>query len=101
MNSPPGLAGQRCIATLFFVTGSKLERQRQRRQRALDLTRQVIETHPLSPSAGATSPDAQVVVLRVLAPLVAPAMDLLEQVWRVWRQHFWDKAAPSPRIWSV
>ena len=99
MNSPLGLAGQRCIATLFFVTGSKLERQRQ--QRALDLTRQVIETHPLSPSAGATSPDVQVVVLRVLAPLVEPAMDLLKQVRKVWRQHFWDKAAPSPRTWSV
>ena len=99
LNSPLGLAGQRCIATLFFVAGSKLERQR--RQQALDLTRQVMEAHPLSPSAGATSPDAQVVVLRVLAPLVEPAMGLLRQVWKAWRQHFWGKAAPSPRIWSV
>ena len=99
LNSPLGLAGQRCVATLFFAAGSKLERQR--RQQALDLTREVIETHTLSPSAGATSPDAQVVVLRVLAPLVEPAMDLLKEVWKVWRQHFWAKAAPSPRIWSA
>ena len=99
LDSPLGMAGQRCIATLFFATGSKLERQR--RQQALDLTRQVMEAHPLSPSAGATSPDAQVVVLRVLAPLVEPAMGLLRQVWKAWRQHFWGKAAPSPRIWSV
>jgi urease accessory protein len=99
MNSPLGLAGQRCIATLFFAAGSKLERQR--RQLALDLARQVLETHPLSAAAGATSPDAQVVVVRVLAPLVEPAMGLLKQVWKVWRQHFWEKDAPSPRIWSA
>lgn len=99
MNSPLGLAGQRCIATLFFTAGSKLERQR--RQVALDLARQVLEAHPLSATAGATSPDAQVVVVRVLAPLVEPAMDLLKQVWKVWRQHFWEKDAPSPRIWPA
>ncbi|MDI1271024.1 MAG: urease accessory protein UreD [Polaromonas sp.] len=99
MNSPLGLAGQRCIATLFFAAGSKLERQR--RQLALDLARQVLEAHPLSAAAGATSPDAQVVVVRVLAPLVEPAMVLLKQVWKVWRQHFWEKDAPSPRIWSA
>lgn len=99
MNSPLGLAGQRCIATLFFAAGSKLERQR--RQLALDLARQVLEAHPLSALAGATSPDAQVVVVRVLAPLVEPAMVLLKQVWKVWRQHFWEKDAPSPRIWSA
>ncbi|WP_341918073.1 urease accessory protein UreD [Polaromonas sp. YR568] len=99
MNSPLGLTGQRCIATLFFAAGSKLERQR--RQLALDQARQVLEAHPLSATAGATSPDAQVVVVRVLAPLVEPAMVLLKQVWKVWRQHFWEKDAPSPRIWSV
>ena len=99
MNSPLGLAGQRCIATLFFAAGSKLDRQR--RQLALDLARQVLEAHPLSAAAGATSPDAQVVVVRVLAPLVEPAMGLLKQVWKVWRQHLWDKDAPSPRIWSA
>jgi urease accessory protein len=99
MDSPLGLAGQRCIATLFFVSGSKLARPR--RELALELARQRMQAHPLNPAAGATSPDAQVLVLRVLAPLVEPAMDLLKQVWKVWRQHLWDKAAPSPRIWSV
>ena len=99
MNSPLGLAGQRCMATLFFLSGSKLERGR--RQLALDLARGVMAKHPLTNSAGATSPDTQVVVVRVLAPLVEPAMDLLKQVWRTWRGHFWDKAAPSPRIWSA
>jgi urease accessory protein len=99
LDSPLGLAGHRCMASLFFVAGSKLARQR--REQALDAARQVIEAHGLSATAGATSPDGQIVVVRVLAPMVEPAMDLLKQVWKVWRGHFWNQAAPSPRIWSV
>jgi urease accessory protein len=99
LDSPLGLAGQRCVATLFFASGSKLERKR--RELALDVAREVMGTHALMNTAGATSPDAQVVVVRVLAPLVEPAMGLLRQVWKSWRRHFWDQAAPSPRIWSA
>ena len=99
MNSPLGLAGQRCIGTLFFASGTKLDRQR--RQLALDIAREVIEAHPLSSTAGATSPDAQVVVVRVLAPLVEPAMGLMKEVWKTWRRHFWEMSAPAPRIWSA
>jgi urease accessory protein len=99
MNSPLGLAGQRCLASIFFVAGSKLERQR--RQQALDVARQVIEAHTLCATAGATSPDGQVVVVRVLAPLVEPAMTLLKQVWQAWRGHFWQQSAATPRIWSM
>lgn len=99
LNSPLGMAGHRCIATLFFVAGSKL--QRQRRQEALDKAREIIEAHPLCATTGATSPDGQVVLVRVLAPMVEPAMQLLRQVWQVWRSHFWQQAASSPRIWST
>lgn len=99
LDSPLGLAGQRCVGSLFFVAGSKLDRQR--RQAALDVARQVIEAHPLHASAGATSPDGQVVVVRVLAPVVEPAMGLLRQVWQAWRAHFWQQTAPLPRIWSM
>ena len=99
MDSPLGLAGQRCIASLFFVAGSKLHRQR--RQQALDCARDIVAAHPLQATAGATSPDGQVVVLRVLAPVVEPAMGLLRQVWQAWRSHFWSLASPAPRIWSM
>ena len=99
LNSPLGLAGHRCMASIFFVAGSKLERNR--RQAALDVARQVIEAHPLCATAGATSPDGQVVVVRVLAPLVEPAMALLRQVWQAWRGHFWQQPAAIPRIWSM
>ena len=99
MDGPLGLAGQRCLATLFFVAGSKLERGR--RQHALDLAREVIAAHSLRATAGATSPDGQVVVVRVLAPVVEPAMDLLRQIRALWRQHFWRLSSHTPRIWST
>ena len=99
MNSPLGLAGYRCMGTLFFVAGSTLERQR--RQKALDIAREVMAVDPLCATAGATSPDGQVVLVRVLAPLVEPVMALLKQLWLAWRHHFWQQAAAHPRIWST
>ena len=99
MDSPLGLAGQRCMASIFFVAGSRLERHR--RQQALDVARAVIESNALRATAGATSPDGQVVVVRVLAPMVEPAMALVRQVWQAWRGHFWQLPCIVPRIWSM
>ncbi len=99
MNGPLGLAGQSCLASLFFIAGSKVERVRC--ARALEVARDLIQAHDLSQMAGATSPNGQVIVLRVLAPVVEPAMDLLRRVWAGWRQHFWQLPASSPRIWST
>lgn len=99
LNSPAGLAGQRCMASLFFVTGTPLSRER--RQQALDGARAVLAAHPLAATAGATSPHPQVVVVRVLAPVVEPAMDLLRALRHAWRQLLWDKTPSSPRIWSM
>ena len=94
-----GLPGTEGFATLFFVTGSKLSRQR--RQDALDAARSVIEANRLCATAGATSPDGQVVLVRVLAPVVEPAMALLRSVWLAWRHQLWQLDATSPRIWST
>ncbi|MES2281009.1 MAG: urease accessory protein UreD [Pseudomonadota bacterium] len=99
MDSPLGMAGHRCLATLFFVTGSKLDRQR--RQSALDIARGIIDAHPLCTTSGATSPDGQVVLVRVLAPVVEPAMALLREVWLAWRSQLWGLPSSSPRIWST
>jgi urease accessory protein len=99
LNSPLGLAGHRCFATLFFVAGSKLDRQR--RQGALDAARSVIQAHPLCATAGATSPDGQVVLVRVLAPVVEPAMALLRSVYLAWRRALWQLDKGSPRIWTT
>jgi len=41
------------------------------------------------------------VVLRVLAPVVEPAMQLLRQVWQAWRAELWRLPAATPRIWAT
>jgi urease accessory protein len=99
LRSPLGLAGNNCLASLFFVAGSKIDRTR--KQRALDVARAVVGSHELRLSAGATSPNAQVVIVRVLAPVVEPAMQLLKAVWASWRAELWGMAPATPRIWST
>ncbi len=99
LNSPLGLAGNKCLASIFFCTGSMLERRR--RQLALDCARDVLQGHALCNTAGATSPNDHVIVVRVLAPLVEPAMDLLRQVWAAWRQALWQVKPQLPRSWAT
>jgi urease accessory protein len=99
LNGPLGLAGQRCMATLFFVSGRPIERTR--RERALDEVRALMDADALRMSAGATSPHPQVLVIRVLAPLVEPAMDLLKVLRASWRASLWDLPAVAPRVWST
>ena len=99
LESPLGLAGHRCMASLFFVTGRPLDRAR--RDTALDAARAVMDAHALKASAGATSPNGQVLVVRALAPQVEPAMQLLRQVRAAWRAALWQLCAEPPRIWSM
>ena len=99
LDGPAGLAGHRCLASMFFVAGSALARER--RQTALDVVRELIEGHALHATAGATSPNAQVVVVRALAPVVEPAMNLLRKIRGVWRSHFWNLSGANPRIWNT
>ena len=99
LESPLGLAGHRCMASLFFVTGRPLDRAR--RDTALDAARAVMDAHALKATAGATSPNGQVVVVRALAPQVEPAMQLLRQVRAAWRAALWQLCAEPPRIWSM
>jgi urease accessory protein len=99
MNGPLGLAGQRCIATLFLAAGTDLPRPR--RELALELAREVISTHPLAATAGASAPGSKVVAVRVLAPLVEPALALLRAVREAWRPALWSLPATTPRTWAL
>jgi urease accessory protein len=99
MNSPLGLAGQRCMATLVFAAGSAIATDRA--EAALEAARAAIETSPLRLQAGATQPNPQVIVLRVLAPVVEPAMQLLRPVWAAWRQALWGLPGNVPRLWNL
>ena len=99
MNSPLGLAGQRCMATLVFAAGSAIATERT--DRALACARELLEASELRLTAGATSPHQQVIVLRVLASVTEPAMQLLRQVWAAWRQEMWGLGGTAPRLWNM
>ena len=99
MQGRGGLQGMACLATLFFVAGSPIDRTR--RQTALDVARTLIDAHPLRLTAGATSANYQVLVVRALAPLVESSSDLLRKIWHGWRQYFWQLSAAPPRIWAT
>ncbi|MBV7539784.1 urease accessory protein UreD [Acidovorax sp. sic0104] len=99
LQSPLGLAGQRCIASMFLATGTALTRAR--RDAALDAARALLGEHAIKATAGATSPNDQMVVLRVLAPQVEPAMQLLKAVRTAWRKTLWNLGGEAPRIWAM
>lgn len=99
MNSPPGLAGQRCIATLVFAAGSPIAPDRA--NTALDEVRATLEASPLRLRSGVTQPNPQVLVLRVLTPVVEPAIQLMRSVWASWRQTLWSLPGTVPRLWNL
>ncbi len=99
MNGPLGLTGQRCMATLVFASGSAITPERA--EAALEAARAALEASPLRLQAGATQPHPQVIVLRVLAPVVEPAMQLLRPVWAAWRQVLWGLPGNVPRLWKM
>jgi urease accessory protein len=99
LNSPLGLAGQKCFASLVFASGSPIAAERV--EKALEAARLSMEGTPLKLQAGITCAHPQVIVLRVMSPLVEPSMDLLKQVWASWRHVLWQLPSEPPRIWSV
>ena len=99
LRSPLGLAGNACLATAFLAFGTALPRTT--RERMLDAARAAIEPHALASSAGATSPDPRIVVVRALAPVVEPAMDLMRGVRAAWRREAWGLAPNPPRVWAL
>jgi urease accessory protein len=99
MDGPLGLAGHRVLATLWFATGEPLDSGR--RETLLDAAREVIAADPLAATAGVTSTHASVIVLRLLAERVEPAMALLTRVRAAWRREAWSLGAHPPRIWRM
>jgi urease accessory protein len=99
LQSPLGWAGQTVLATLWLATGTPLPTAR--RDALLDAARACVMAHPLAPRAGVTAPQARVLELRVLAPKVEPAMQLLAAVRAAWRREAWGLAAEPPRIWRT
>ena len=97
-----GLAGRRCMASLFFASGTPIARERS--EHALELARTLIAAHEAEAPgllAGVTEAHPRILVLRVLAPLTEPAQALLRAVWQVWRQALWGLDGVPPRLWAM
>lgn len=99
LNSPLGLAGQRCLATLFYASAAPLTRAQ--REAALERTRAVIDAHALAAHAGVTALNDRLLVVRALAPVTEPASDMWRQIRAAWRATFWQLPASAPRIWAM
>jgi urease accessory protein len=84
---------------MWFASGDDIDAARA--ASLLDAARSTAEAHALAGSAGASSPQAGVIVVRVLAQRVEPAMDLLQRTWRAWRPLAWNLTATAPRVWST
>lgn len=108
LDGPLGLNGQRCTATMWLASGTPWERTA--REALLDAARAVVQLHtegsdppdshaPLQ--AACTSPHAQLVLVRALAPMVEPCQMLLRAVRDAWRPLCWGLPANRPRIWSM
>jgi urease accessory protein len=99
LNSPLGMAGHRCMGTLVFASGSPLESARA--ELALESARVMIDGDILPIAAGITHVNPQVMVLRVLSPMVEPTMQLMKKIWAIWRETLWQLQGQPPRLWNL
>lgn len=95
LDSPPGLDGHRVLGTLWLAAGTAWNNER--REALLDGARALVG----DAVAGATAVHPQVLVLRLLAGRVEPAMQLLQAVRAAWRHIAWGLTAEPPRIWRT
>lgn len=99
---PAGLAGQRVLGTLWWASGTPMATAR--RAALLDAARAALAAPAGSPAAlhaGATAPDARLVLVRLLAQRVEPALAALQRVRAAWRTLAWGLPAAAPRIWKT
>lgn len=97
LDGPLGFAGHRVLAMLWFAAGAPIDAVR--RDALLDAARggEASATLP----EGTTTPNDNVVVLRLLAPRVEPALVRLRDVWAAWRRAAWQREAHAPRVWRT
>jgi urease accessory protein len=98
LHSALGLAGRSVLGTMWFAAGSPLAAAR--RDALLDAARAAVGGGESGVAAGCSAPQAEALVLRLVAHRVEPAMQALRAVWRSWRERAWQLPAPAPRVWS-
>ena len=99
LDSALGWAGHQVLGTLWFCGLGP--REDVLREALLDGARAAIDAAPPGLPAGATSPHPGVVLTRVLAHRVEPAMHLLQAVRAAWRVAAWGLQAQPPRVWAT
>ena len=99
MTSRVGLGGLTCVGTMFWLCGT--DPGAQRRDLALDVARAIFDASDVGRLAGVTSPQSQVVVVRVLADQVEPVMNMFKQLRGAWLEQLWQQVATTPRIWTM
>jgi urease accessory protein len=99
LQSPLGLAGHTCLATLFFIAGKPI--MTGGKELFLSASRSIASSHQLKATCGITSPHAQVIVLRVLAHHTEEAINLCKLVRGAWRELAWGLPNVPPRIWAM
>lgn len=99
MDGPLGLAGRRCLATLFLASGRAVADAR--RETLLALANDAIAAFDADLMAGATAPGPHVIAVRVLSGVVEPAMQLLQAIHAAWRPAAWGIPAISSRLWTL
>lgn len=97
LDSPLGWDGRRVLATAWMASAEPWPDAQ--RDALLEAARAVPAGEGLS--SGATSPDPRLVLLRVLAPRVEPAMQRLQAVRDAWRAVAWSLPAHAPRVWRT
>lgn len=95
LDGAPGLAGHRVLGTLWLAAGRPWDESR--REALLEGARALLG----DAVAGATAVHGQVLVLRLLADRVEPAMRLLQAVRAAWRRTAWGLDAEPPRVWRT
>lgn len=99
LTSPLGWGGHAVLATAWFAAGEAFSTPQ--REALLDAARAALEPFDTACPAGVTGPEPGLLVLRVLAPRVEPAMQRLAAVRAAWRRQAWGLAAEPPRIWRT
>ncbi|MBK6850993.1 MAG: urease accessory protein UreD [Burkholderiales bacterium] len=109
LDSGPGWAGRRVLASLWFASGTALVDTR--RRALVDSARAVIESdqanHPRNgqsshlSTAGVSSAQPGLVVLRVLGSRVEPVQTLVRAIRQKWRALAWCSPRHTPRIWGT
>lgn len=99
LDSPLGWAGRRVLGTLWFAAGTPMAPTRV--EAMLDAARACLPVDVQAVPAGATSPHAGLVLMRLLAPRTEAALQCMEAVRAAWRRLAWGLDANRPRIWAT